>query len=110
MVHRGEIVEIAVRQSGMAISEVARRLQKSRRHLYNIFEDPNVSLDTILQISKIIHHDFSKEIPEMRITKVNKLLNENEEEYNKTSDVEYWKDKYLFLLEKYNELLEKTGK
>jgi ABC-type glutathione transport system ATPase component len=100
MKHRGEIVEKAIRESGIPLAEIARRLKKSRRHLYNIFQNPHLSLDEILQIGKIIHYDFSREFTEVRKDDLN-INNQNIE--NK----DYWKNKYLSLLEKYNELLEK---
>ena len=112
MIHRGEIVEAAVRQSGIAISEVARRMKKSRRHLYNIFEDPNVPLDTIIKIGRIIHHDFTKEIADVQIfyphnQSVPSFEESQDESYkNANQSVTYWKDKYFELLEKYNNLLE----
>ena len=59
MQHRGEIVEKVVRESGFPIAELARRLKKSRRHIYNMFQNPHLSLDEILQIGKIIHYDFT---------------------------------------------------
>lgn len=106
MIHRGEIVENAVRQSGMAISEVAKRMNKSRRHIYNLFESPNVPIETILQISKIIHYDISKDIPELYNLTKSQTVNETESQYLNEKSVEFWKDKYLTLLEKYNKLLE----
>ena len=40
MVHRGEIVEQAVRKSGIPIATIAKRLGKSRRWMFlmNLFE------------------------------------------------------------------------
>jgi hypothetical protein len=38
MQHRGEIVEHAVRQSGMSLSELSRRLGKSRYYLKSYLE------------------------------------------------------------------------
>ena len=107
MIHRGEIVEQAVRKSGFPIAELARRMKRSRRHVYNLFENPNISLDVILEVGKVIHHDFSKEFKELR----NHHVSDNSEEYVIETDnnVEYWKNKYLLLLEKYNELLERNG-
>ena len=109
MIHRGEIVERAVRQSGMTITEVAKRMNKSRRHLYNIFEDPNVSIDVILQIGKIIYHDFTQDLPELKKEVGTLEINEPETPYNDTKSAIYWKDKYLELLERYNSLLEKVN-
>jgi plasmid maintenance system antidote protein VapI len=106
MVHRGEIVEQAVRQSGIAISEVAKRINRSRRHLYNIFENPNVPLETILQISKVIRKDITIALPEIQDLHKISSVSDVEPMYNKEESVNYWKDKYLNLLEKYNQLLE----
>ncbi|MEX1191131.1 MAG: hypothetical protein WED10_07440 [Brumimicrobium sp.] len=110
MKHRGEIIEAAVRQSGISISELARRIGKSRRHLYNIFEHPQVSIDVVLQIGKAIHYDFGKDIPEIKpSSETNRThVYENDESVAyQNKSIEYWKNKYLLLLEKYNELLEK---
>lgn len=110
MKHRGEIIESAVRKSGISITEVARRLGKSRRHLYNIFEDPNVSIDVILQIGKIIHHDFSSEIYDIqKLSSEEHIYNDKDQNYSNSNQAEYWKNKYLELLEKYNKMLEKSG-
>lgn len=49
MQHKGEVVEKAVRESGFPIAELARRMKKSRRHIYNMFENPNLSLEEILK-------------------------------------------------------------
>lgn len=98
MQHRGEIIKKAVYQSGFPITELAKRLNKSRRWIYLLFENNNVSLDLVLKIGTIIHYDFSNEINEL---KSNSLITEKEE------NAEYWKNKYLKLLEEYNELLKK---
>ncbi len=52
MQHRGEIIKIAVYKSGFSISELAKRLGKSRRWMYLMFENNTVSLDIVLQIGK----------------------------------------------------------
>ena len=104
MQHRGEIIKAAVYRSGFPITELAKRLGKSRRWIYLMFENNSVSLDLVLQIGKIIHFDFAPEIKELGInqkTSDHSILKiENEQE-----SVEYWKNKYLKLLEEYNDLL-----
>lgn len=102
MRHRGEMVEKAVRESGFPIAELARRMKKSRRHIYNLFENPHLSLDEILQIGKIIHIDFSDLFTE--VSKTKGLVEEPVTPYG--DPAAYWKDKYIALLEKYNALLE----
>jgi len=104
MQHRGEIIKEAVYKSGISITELAKRLGKSRRWMYLMFENNSVSLDIVIQIGKIIHHDFSKEFKEFSPSQ--KVLNESPTAYEKEeSSAAYWKDKYLKLLEEYNVLL-----
>jgi predicted transcriptional regulator len=104
MQHRGEIIKEAVYKSGISITELAKRLGKSRRWMYLMFENNSVSLDIVLQIGNIIHHDFSKDIKEFSPSQ--KVLEEPPTIYEKQSaDAAYWKDKYLKLLEEYNWLL-----
>ena len=66
--HRGEIIKNAIYQSGYSITKLAERLGKSRRWMYLLFENTNVSLDVILQIGEVIHYDFSQEIKELKPT------------------------------------------
>ncbi len=106
MQHRGEIIKGAIYKSGVPITELAKRLGKSRRWMYLMFENSNVSLDLVLKIGKIIHYDFTNEIKELGIsTKFKNEMNSTFE--NEESSSEYWKNKYLKLLEEYNELLKK---
>ena len=69
--------------------------------MYLMFENSNVSLDIVLQIGKIIHYDFTDEIKEFNPSQ--KVLEKSSLDFNE--DAEYWKNKYLKLLEEYNELL-----
>lgn len=109
MQHRGEIIKDAIYKSGIPITEIALRLGKSRRWMYLMFENSNVSLDLILQIGKIIHYNFKTEIKELNSTQ--NLLNESSTSYdeNEPQSVDYWKNKYLKLLEEYNELLKSNN-
>lgn len=62
MQHRGEIVEQAVRQSGLSLTKLAKRIGKSRKWIYDSFQNPNLSIENVIAIGKIIYHDFSLEI------------------------------------------------
>lgn len=106
MQHRGEIVEKAVRQSGYPLTKLVARLGKSRRWIYNAFENAQLPIDHILRIGKIIHHDFSDEIDEFKGISI-----QTEESFmtaysTPSKDAEHWRTKYYELLEKYNALLE----
>jgi predicted transcriptional regulator len=103
MQHRGEIIKEAIYQSGYSITKLAERLGKSRRWVYLQFENSNVSLDLILQIGEIIHHDFSDNIKELKNSVT--TFQEPPIVYGNSEDAEYWKNKYLKLLEEYTELL-----
>jgi len=111
MQHKGEILEKAVRESGMSLTKLTQRLSKSRRWIYNAFDNPNVPIDYILEIGKIIHHDFSEDIIELK--KYRKMTTEVSLDHNylnpENNTTDYWKIKYLNLLEKYNLLLEKNS-
>jgi predicted transcriptional regulator len=111
MQHRGEIVEQAVRQSGYSLTKLTQRLGKSRRWIYHAFENPILSIEVILEIGKIIHHDFSDEIIDLKrySAKIAEPLTSSlkNSENSVISQNDYWKNKYLLLLEKYNALLEK---
>jgi len=99
MQHRGEIIKEAVYKSGFPITELAKRMGKSRRWVYLLFENPTVSIDTILQIGTLIHYDFANEIETIKPL----VVQDSDLTYTKEED--YWKNKYLKLLEEYNELL-----
>lgn len=109
MQHKGEIIEKAVRSSGYSITKLADSLGRSRRWIYQIFESPNVPIDYILDIGRVIHHDFSDEVRELKVYRI-KMSNESAQEPPQGFDsykteAEYWKNKYLTVLENYNELL-----
>jgi len=107
MQHRGEIIKEAVYKSGYPITALAKRLGKSRRWMYLMFENNNVSLDLVLQIGKINYYEFKTEIKEFSLSPT--ALNELSTAYkNEEPSAEYWKNKYLKLLEDYSELLKAT--
>ena len=109
MEHKGEIIEKAVRESGFSITKLANRMGKSRRWVYQIFESRTVPFEYILSIGKIIKHDFTEDIKELKTYKpsmAKQMMNEPTTEFtNDKEEVEYWKEKYLAVLEKYNDLL-----
>lgn len=108
MQHKGEIVERVVRESGHSITKLAKKMGKSRKWVYLMFDNPNVPIDYIVEIGKIIHHDFSEDIKDLKVYKINPVVAYAEEPIGfdtQKEEIEFWKNKYLFLLEKYNKLL-----
>lgn len=108
-IHAGSVVEKVVRSSGISIAELARRVKVDRRSLYNWFEQKDLKLEAIARIGYVLGYDFSMEFPELKsvqkMLEVNRLEDSNDGGY--FDDTEYWKQKYVTLLEKYNELLSK---
>ncbi|MCC8426356.1 helix-turn-helix domain-containing protein [Mucilaginibacter sp. UR6-11] len=109
-IHHGQVIERAVRCNQMGISEIARRLNVSRRTLYNWFETKQLAPDIIYKIGFVIDYDFSKEFPEEFTKKASSLnvglLSNSQSTDDKVKDpVYYWMDRYIKLLEKFNELL-----
>lgn len=104
MQHKGQILEKAVRESGIPLTKLTKKLKKSRRWIYNAFENQNLSIEYIIEIGEIIHFDFSDVLVEL---KKFKSANFEIKKLNVPDHTDHWKNKYLELLEKYNDILER---
>jgi transcriptional regulator with XRE-family HTH domain len=102
--HYGAIIEKVIRRNGHSISDLAKATNVNRRSVYNWFNQRRLKPDVINRIGAAINYDFSRDMPE--------LLGENN--LNAVSGAEgaeqnnIWKDKYVELMERYNEMLYKT--
>lgn len=105
MAHRGEIVEQAVRKSGVPIATIAKRLGKSRRWMYLMFDNPDVPIEMIARIGQIIYYDFHEDLP--ALFPKGQIFSELPITYKPFESAEYWKNKYFSLLEEHNTLLKK---
>jgi hypothetical protein len=103
--HKGQVIKEAVKESGVNITQLAIKLGKSRQWVYNVFGSPQVSVDAILEIGKAIHHDFSIDFKQLKTYNTQTDPGILEED-----NLEYWKQKYILLLEEYNQLLKKFNK
>jgi AcrR family transcriptional regulator len=104
MKHHGEIVETAVRASGVSISRLAKKLGVTRQTVYNYFHSQTIPWDTIRQIGDYINHDFSQEVKENG-KKYNIDTNFPFQFKDDAQEASFWRYKYIELLEKYNALL-----
>jgi hypothetical protein len=93
-IHIGSIIESKVKQNGIKIAVLARKINKSRRFIYILFANKKVPLHYVKQIGNVLNYDFSSEISGIQKTK------ENDFDFD-------FKNKYLKLLEEHNELLKK---
>ena len=112
LIHHGQIIEKVVRRNGHSISDVARLTNVNRRSVYNWFNQQQLKPEIIYRIGCVINHDFSVELPQLftsedfqkgfrKTSFLNNSTDQSEDPYNK----HYWKDKYIDLLELYNNLL-----
>jgi AcrR family transcriptional regulator len=107
--HYGQTVEYIVRKNGYSITDLAEGLGVNRRTIYNYFQNKYLKQDIIYRIGLLVRHDFSKEFPEWftseqfapQINLKNNLVNIE----NTDTNDNLWKDKYIVLLESYNDLL-----
>ena len=105
MVHRGELLRKAIDESGYPISQLAKRLGKSRKWMYLQFDNPSVQIDYMIEIGKLLHVDFSKDLNTYQLNETPDKVKEPGTTYA-INETEYWKAKYIDLLERYNKLLE----
>lgn len=104
-IHRGNLLDRAVRESSTNITQMVKRLGISRGTFYNHTKDPNLSYEQLAKYGKVIKHDFSQDLPEMK----RYVFEEPEVPYGvpKTFDEaieqrDYWRERYY---KKHEELL-----
>lgn len=108
MKHDGEIIERIIRRNGVSIAELGRVLDVNRRSIYNWFNQRRLNNDLIIRIGQAIDYDFSKDFPNYCL-KTSVFQTGSFDAANPGSmsneTLSYWQNKYIELLEKYNELL-----
>src|SRR6476646_1605583 len=107
--HYGQTVEYIVRKNGYSITDLAEGLGVNRRTIYNYFQNKYLKYDIIHKIGMLVRHDFSREFPGIFTSDQFEpnILSKKNQDYasNTAADDEYWKDKYIQLLEQYNHLI-----
>lgn len=109
MKHRGEILEKVVRNSKISLTRIAEAIGYNRTSIYNHFKEPDLDFGILFKYGRALEHDFTVEFPEMSSymalftepPKDKKALSLGEAQ----AQIDYWRDKYINLLEKYNELI-----
>lgn len=108
--HHGQTVERIIRRNGYSIAELARIIQVNRRSVYNWFNQRHLKPEIIFRIGSVLNHDFSSEFPSLFVK--GETIGKNTLHYTASAESapgledSNWKDKYIDLLEKYNELLQ----
>jgi transcriptional regulator with XRE-family HTH domain len=108
--HHGQTIERIIRRNGFSITELARLTNVNRRSVYNWFNQRHLKPEIIYRIGAVINHDLSTVFPSLYQYDefIQQDLTTNEEEVEtQDQNVEgnIWKDKYIELLERHNQLL-----
>lgn len=61
-IHAGETVKTYFEETGMSVSEFARRLNCHRQNVYDIFKRKTIDVTLLQRISKVLGHDFVSEM------------------------------------------------
>ncbi|WP_207425893.1 helix-turn-helix domain-containing protein [Pedobacter sp. SYSU D00535] len=113
-IHVGEMIEELVRVNQVSITEIARKTHVNRRSVYNWFKQKTLRPYTLHRICEVLASDFSIELPGIFQEKQQSFKKQAEQEHEsagkESGDVFYWMNKYIFLLEKYNELLDRISR
>lgn len=109
--HHGQTIERIIRRNGFSITELARLTNVNRRSVYNWFNQRHLKPEIIYRIGAVIKHDLSSVFPSLY--QYDEFIQQdvpasNEEVVNKeeiSAEGNVWKDKYIELLERHNQLL-----
>jgi len=101
--HMGQLLEKAIRKKGLNITAIARAIGVQRRTMYNWFLTKDLNVDIMQRISKVIVYDFGQ--PELAPAIVVPDVVEVANDLVTIKNEEYWKDKYIDLLERYSSIL-----
>ena len=108
-VHRGEALQAAISNSDLTIKQITTRARFSRSSYYNHIADPNLPFEVLIKYGKVIKHDFTQEIPGMEKYQFSDEITPRPQPKTfdeAIADRDYWRDKYIALLERYNNVIE----
>jgi len=94
MKHRGEIFKKALEESGVKVIHLAKAIKVDKKTIYNWYSTPNIPLEKLVEIGKVLNYDFSQDVPEM----AKHLVSKTDLGIN-------YQTKYIDLLEDHNSLL-----
>lgn len=109
LLKQGEILERLVRRDRMGISELSRKLNVSRRTIYNWFGQDRIGHEVIWQVGRLLGQDLSSSFPEAfpkySSEPTSQTADPGKQIGSDSNSVYFWMNKYIHLLEKYNDLL-----
>jgi len=124
MPHQGEILQEAIKNSGISITRIVEELGITRPTIYRKFKEETLDYNIVKRIGEIINHDFSTDFTSMQQSslpfvtslirpavtnsvtpRVTQLPNADNDSPKQLLMLQ---SKYIALLEAYNELLLKV--
>lgn len=111
---RGNVLEKIFKTSGISLTELAKRVSYNRTTVYRHFTKSDLEFSILVKYGRALNHDFTVEFPEMQnyFSSIQEPINaySNHTLAEALKERDYWKDKYISLLEKHNALIAKSYK
>ncbi len=124
MPHQGEILQEAIKRSGISITRIVEELGITRPTIYRKFKDETLDTNFVKSVGQIIGYDFSTDFtivqssslpfvtpqPKQHVTHAitPRVTNAPKVDSDAVSQLLVLQTKYIALLEAYNELLLKV--
>ena len=124
MPHQGEIVQEAIKNSGISITRIVEELGITRPTIYRKFKDDTLDANFVRRIGEIIGHDFAQDFtlaeqptfpfvtqgskPVVTSIVTPRVTSAQPVDSDLTRQLLTLQNKYIALLEAYNELLLKV--
>ena len=102
-VHMGETLELIIRKNELNLSELAMEVGVDRRTFYYWFKKAVLKESTIDKISRVIKSEDVTNSLKRNI--LDPCFDSKLGAFKDSKSDEFWKDKYLVLLERYTKLL-----
>jgi hypothetical protein len=104
-IHIGKKIKEVLGRSKFNVTEFARKINRTRTVVYDIFKRDSIDTGLLLQIGKVLEHDFFLYLVPEKL-KEEKVLYQNKKDAEVFAELESYR-KRLAELEKRNVLLEK---
>lgn len=124
MSHQGEILQEAIKNSGISVTRIVEELGITRPTIYRKFKDETIDYSFVKRVGEIINHDFSNDFTSVQqsslpfVTSVARpivtqpvtprVTTPQNPDLDPSKQLLLLQGKYIALLEAYNELLLKV--
>ncbi len=107
----GVEIKKVIKRRGMTITEFARRINKSRENVYDIFTRRSLDTDLLKTISQVLDYDFLSKSNESSRSSYSESANENNAPYTKIEqELLLMREEMLLMRKEMIELRDRVGK